>query len=188
MELDQLTMFEWQRHSQNQSDVPHYAEILEFIDLRARASEMILHEGHKCHSQTIPFKTSTQTRTTYVIRIDTSCLVCRTSKHPLYAFGKFRSLSSEQWIDIVRKNQLCFNCSQIGHFKPQCTSDQKCQKCRRPHHTLLHAQFNHDTEAKANDGADRGGEHSLSAEVVDHPTRHNSHLSHPDPGISVVHF
>ena len=39
MKLDQLTMFEWQRHSQNQSDVPHYAEILEFINLRARASE-----------------------------------------------------------------------------------------------------------------------------------------------------
>ena len=114
--------------------------------------------------------------------IDTSCVVCRTSKHPLYACRKFRSLSAEQRMDVVRKNQLCFNSLQSGHFKPQCTSDQKCQKCRKPHHTLLHAQFNSDSETKANDGADKSGKHSSTVEVVDRPTRHNSHLLHPDPG------
>ena len=33
LKLDQLTMFEWQSHGQDQPDVPHYMEILKFIDL-----------------------------------------------------------------------------------------------------------------------------------------------------------
>ena len=39
MKLDQNTMFEWQRHNQDQIDVPPFAELLEFIDLQAPASE-----------------------------------------------------------------------------------------------------------------------------------------------------
>ena len=41
IKLDRTTMFEWQRHTQEVSDVLHYTEIFEFIDLRAMASETI---------------------------------------------------------------------------------------------------------------------------------------------------
>ncbi len=34
-----LTMFEWQRHSQESTDVPPYKDLLAFINLRAQASE-----------------------------------------------------------------------------------------------------------------------------------------------------
>jgi hypothetical protein len=40
LKLDTATMFEWQRHSQSHSDVPHYQELLEFIDHRAQAAEI----------------------------------------------------------------------------------------------------------------------------------------------------
>ncbi len=40
LKLDVNTMFEWQRHSQSSHDVPHYKELLEFINLRAQASEV----------------------------------------------------------------------------------------------------------------------------------------------------
>ena len=33
LKLDESTVFEWQRHSQDQPDVSHYVEILEFIHL-----------------------------------------------------------------------------------------------------------------------------------------------------------
>ena len=39
LKLDVTTMFEWQKHSQSSTDVPPYQELLEFIDLRAQASE-----------------------------------------------------------------------------------------------------------------------------------------------------
>ena len=37
--LDQTNMFEWQKHSQGSKETPHYLDLLEFLDLRARATE-----------------------------------------------------------------------------------------------------------------------------------------------------
>ena len=39
LKLDLDTMFKWQKHSQSEVDIPHYNQILEFIDLHALASE-----------------------------------------------------------------------------------------------------------------------------------------------------
>ena len=39
LKLDTTTMFEWQKHSQAATSVPHYQELLNFINLRAQASE-----------------------------------------------------------------------------------------------------------------------------------------------------
>ena len=39
LKLDSNTMFEWQRHSQESSDVPHYNKLLDFIKLCAQASK-----------------------------------------------------------------------------------------------------------------------------------------------------
>ena len=75
MKLDRSTMFEWQRHTQENSDVPHYLDILEFIDLRARASEVVLREGPKSPLQPQHSKSSTQIRTSYVVNVDTLHIV-----------------------------------------------------------------------------------------------------------------
>eukprot|EP00731_Ephydatia_muelleri_P001304 Em0001g1304a len=39
LKLDATTQFEWQKHSQSEAKVPHYQDLLDFIDLRAQASE-----------------------------------------------------------------------------------------------------------------------------------------------------
>ena len=39
MKLDQDTAFEWQKHSKSKTDVPHYQELLDFLNLSAQASE-----------------------------------------------------------------------------------------------------------------------------------------------------
>ncbi len=39
LKLDATTTFEWQKHSQTQRKVPHYQDLLDFINLRAQASE-----------------------------------------------------------------------------------------------------------------------------------------------------
>ena len=41
LKLDHSTIVEWQRHSQEPKGVPHYQELLEFLDLRAQASETL---------------------------------------------------------------------------------------------------------------------------------------------------
>ena len=72
MKLDQSTLFEWQKLTQENSDVPHYAEILEFIDLRARASETVFREYPKPHFQVVPVKNTTGIMTTNVAIADTA--------------------------------------------------------------------------------------------------------------------
>jgi hypothetical protein len=47
LKLDAGTMFEWQRHSHSASDVPHYRELLEFINWRAQSSENAVSESAK---------------------------------------------------------------------------------------------------------------------------------------------
>ena len=39
LKLDATTQFEWQKHKQSEAKVPHYQDLLNFIDLRAQASE-----------------------------------------------------------------------------------------------------------------------------------------------------
>ena len=55
LKLDVNTMFEWQRHSQDDTDVPHYHKLLEFINLRAQASETpsTSRKQNECHTLTL---------------------------------------------------------------------------------------------------------------------------------------
>ncbi len=54
LKLDAVTIFEWQKHSQSQTEVPHYRDLLEFIDLRAQASETSLPMSSKKHVRNEP--------------------------------------------------------------------------------------------------------------------------------------
>ena len=63
MKLNWSMMLEWQKHTQENSDVPHYTDILEYIDLRARPSETVLRVFPTCHSQLMPRKDSAPVRT-----------------------------------------------------------------------------------------------------------------------------
>ena len=47
LKLDINTIFEWQIHSQDSTDVPHYKRLLEFIDLGAQASEAAVSDSGK---------------------------------------------------------------------------------------------------------------------------------------------
>ena len=124
VKLDQTTMFEWQRHSQHQEDLPHFSEILKFIDLRAKSSESTVNQSQKRSSQPMLSKTGAQARPVYVASIGTSCMICKMGKHPLYMCRKFQSLPCEQRMATVRVKQLCHNCLKSGHFKLQCPSNQ----------------------------------------------------------------
>ncbi len=40
LKLDVNNMFEWQRHSQSSTDVPHYTELLEFVNLSKQTNDL----------------------------------------------------------------------------------------------------------------------------------------------------
>ena len=129
MKLDATTMFEWQRHSQDHTDVPDYQDLLDFLNLRAQAAEASI---EKCISTSSIMVVST-TPTDH-------CISCGTEKHQLYTCTKFRSLSYAEKIDLLRSKNHCMNCLRPGHFVRRCISQNHCKLCQRPHHTLLHQE------------------------------------------------
>ena len=138
LKLDANTLFEWQRHTQTEMEVPHYQQLLDFIDLRAQASEVSCTPLKK----PAPFPRKPLSRVAaHATTQDASgsCPVCTTEKHPLYTCAQFKSMSHGDKLQAIRSNHLCINCLGSGHFKNQCKSVHKCKVCQKHHHTLLHS-------------------------------------------------
>ena len=132
LKLDDNTMFEWQKYSQDSPTVPHFSSLLQFLNLRAQATESW--KSRPTSRQVPSFATTVTT-------VSDTCPVCKASTlHPLYSCSRFKTLPHEQMTSVVRENGFCMNCLRPGHFARQCTSTQKCRRCQRPHHTLLHLE------------------------------------------------
>ena len=142
--LDTSTMFEWQKFSHDLPEVPHYHKLLEFVNLRTQASETSISEPNQKSRSDVR---STKKFTTKPIASFAStaepllnCVICNTSKHPLYACPKFKAMTHESKFSILKSHKLCLNCLRPGHFVKQCRSVNRCQRCQKPHHTLLHME------------------------------------------------
>ena len=71
LKLDVDTLFEWQKHSQKSTVVPHYESLLEFIDLRAQASE----------TSCAPQKKKPPSRiTSFTASANSNCVLCKNEK------------------------------------------------------------------------------------------------------------
>lgn len=119
LQLDTTTMFEWQKYSQDSPRVPHYLMLLEFLSLRAQASESSALEFAKKHPRdsVAPKRSLMPCRvTSFAAAVDDTCIVCKVSKHPLYDCPKYKSQPHEQMITNIRSNGLCMNCLRPGHF------------------------------------------------------------------------
>ena len=141
LKLDQNTLFEWHNHSGEPTVVPHYNDLLDFINLRAQASESLTTPS----KGSTPFSGKNQSSSKPVASFAASasdsspnCLICKPEKHPLYACPRFKLMSHEQKIEILKSNNLCMNCLRPGRFVKNCKSLHHCKVCQISHHTLLH--------------------------------------------------
>jgi hypothetical protein len=141
LKLDVDTLFEWQKHTQDTTDVPHFSKILEFIDLRARASETTTPSHKRSHKVENPPKKDVAS---FVANSESpgggSCCVCKNERHPLYHCSKFKDMPHDQKLTVVRSNNLCMNCLKNGHYLKDCKSSHHCKTCQKPHRTLLHVE------------------------------------------------
>ena len=60
------------------------------------------------------------------------------NSHYLSHCRTFFKLDSDQKMDILRNNSLCFRCFRGGHWREHCTFNPKCNECDGPHQTSLH--------------------------------------------------
>ena len=147
LKLDQGTMFEWQKHSQKSPGVPHYQDILDFLNLRAQASESSLanHNSRKPRHDAPNRKVSTNGGFIALFAANSEpssnqCILCKPEKHPLYAWPRFREMTHDERVSTIKLNRLCMNYLSPSHFVKQCKSLHRCKQCQKPHHTLLHVE------------------------------------------------
>ncbi len=116
LKLDATTTFEWQKHGQAQSKVPHYQDLLDFINLRAQASEspsqQHLKRTNKADMKRFP-KVATFAAS---YESGAKCISCKTENHPLYVCPTFRAMSHDNKIALLKEKKLCMNCLNSGHF------------------------------------------------------------------------
>ena len=105
LKLDTTTMFEWQRYTQDSTDVPHYQKLLDFINLRAQACEAAATEPKRNEERSnkrVP--TSTKSVASFTASTSeptvTPCIVCKTEKHPLYACPQFKSFPHDKKVSL----------------------------------------------------------------------------------------
>ena len=143
LKLDQNTMFEWQKASQSFTEVPHYRELLEFVNLRAQASEATISDKRYAPipGNRIRVPNPGKPFTAFVANTSPEndpCTLCVNEHHALYLCPKFKTYTVDQRIDILKSRNRCINCLRAGHFVKQCESLHHCRKCQKLHHTLLH--------------------------------------------------
>lgn len=159
LKLDQNMMFEWQKHSQESTDVPHYQKLLDFIDLRAQAAEVSISDaGKRSRNDTWQAKrpnTGCKPVASHASIADSIpvCVACKADKHPLHACPKFKSFPHSKMLSTLKSNNLCMNCLKAGHFVRDCQSSHRCRKCQKSHHTLLHLENRNDSTTESADGS-----------------------------------
>ena len=139
LKLDPNTMFEWAKHSKESTDMPHYQNLLDFLNLQAQASESTVVEGghkkpkHDSHTRkgSVPIG-NVASHASSTEPQSSQCILCKPDKHPLYACPKFKEISHGDKVATLKSNCLSRN-----HFVKQCKSAHRCKRCQRPHHTLL---------------------------------------------------
>ena len=144
--LDTTTMFKWQKHSQDASSMPHYLDLLEFINLRAPASETSTPDGKKLSKGEIKrnfltskpvtsFATNTDISESQVcvlclvVANSRSCLMmgnCQISKHIISVstvFDRVILLESANLFTIVENVMVIITCycikKQPGSISPR---------------------------------------------------------------------
>ena len=88
LKLDTTTMFEWQKHCQDTTNVPHYQDLLEFLNLRAQASETSPSDIKKYPKGEIKGKFhSSKPVTSFATNADISeasvCVLCKPKRHSI---------------------------------------------------------------------------------------------------------
>ena len=120
LKLDTETMFEWQRHSQESTDVPHFTRLLEFLNLRAQASETCASSHKSSHKAGNHHPNPPKPVASFAANTSDSssnCVLCTTTKHPLYACPKFKSLSHDEMVSTLKQQQTLPQLSEIWSFR-----------------------------------------------------------------------
>ncbi|XP_029171330.1 uncharacterized protein LOC114940747 [Nylanderia fulva] len=142
--LDPATRLLWESHRLSR-DFPNFEELKAFLLTRAHALD-----ASNLRTPMTSSSASKQKRTgrkddvashamTASDHKGTPCPLCR-EQHHMRSCPRFKTYSTEQRREQVRKRKACFNCLGQGHAAGACPSIHRCCHCQEKHYTLLHTE------------------------------------------------
>ncbi|GFY63521.1 integrase catalytic domain-containing protein [Trichonephila inaurata madagascariensis] len=126
--LDSTTRGWWER-SLDSEKILSLSELLQFLTNHARS---LMTEGYG-----VKRNISNKKVTLVASGFQLHCSYCQ-NNHNLNKCDAFQNLSVQKRVNFVKSNNICFNCLTQFHRKSACKSTNKCRKCGKSHHTLLH--------------------------------------------------
>ena len=137
--LDSETHKEWELQTATQQDVPTTSTVIDFLEARCKALEL-LQANQSTSSTTSQQSPTSRVKTSQSSRCNLAtqgqCPLCKEIQR-LYQCSKFRRTTPKQRHDYAQQIRACYNCLQP--FSPShICSRNACHVCNRRHHTLLH--------------------------------------------------
>jgi hypothetical protein len=170
MRLDKDTLHGWQLH-QRDTQLPRYIDLEEFLASRCVAmqnSYTYLPEHKEVEENNVATKQPRLKKNigatpgkralaaTTKACAEEACACCL-EPHRLYQCNKFKDMSPNKRITLVREKRLCFNCLSPYHRVDSCRSKFVCQKCKRRHNTLMH----HESQGASKEIAEGSSEENI---------------------------
>ncbi|XP_027839404.2 uncharacterized protein LOC114121329 [Aphis gossypii] len=172
--LDQNTAHEWQLR-QEDTQLPKYIDIERFLarrciafensssEIQSRSHSQLMSTGqHQAGSRQRRSEKTTKMAFLATGKSQASKCPCCTGLHRIYACDKFKELSINDRLNIIRDTRLCFNCLSAYHTTKTCKSNGSCGECGLKHNTLLHFSQRVSDDQKINNTSE-GGSSSAGA-------------------------
>ncbi|XP_037297855.1 uncharacterized protein LOC119190306 [Manduca sexta] len=131
--LDRETHSEWETFVSREYkiELPTFTNFITFLVDRIHTLELTTQVPLNCQ------KINKETRSLHTTTIQVACKLCN-GEHLLCHCKEFVKFDPEKRIEIVKTNQLCYNCLSSGHPVYNCRQKNSCKICGKRHHSLLH--------------------------------------------------
>ena len=89
------------------------------------------------------------------------CPVC-SKDHTLSSCDEFKKKTVKERLDYIQSMGLCFGCLSKGHYSKNCRKRLTCQRCGKPHPTILHLDQENEKESKDSEETNANSDQSSS--------------------------
>jgi len=134
--VDEVIRKQWEMKAVSQG-MTELEAIIKFLEGKCQALELIHASQHSRNNNSSGV--SNPTKHAYVAT-HSSCVLCG-GNHHLYRCKQFRKVSSQQRLNLIKPNQLCFNCLGSSHRTSKCKVEWRRKYCSRKHNSLLLCEF-----------------------------------------------
>lgn len=134
--FDCITKRDWESYQYNE-ELPTWNDMKNFLKNKCEILEKLEYSKIKPNRSSSQ-KASHSAAFSALEKPEILCYNCK-EKHTITSCPKFLKLNVSDRISLIKRLKLCLNCFRPNHPFWKCRS-QKCNKCKKPHHMLLHLE------------------------------------------------